>query len=51
MALRPISGRRPGLPFVTPLCYFIHDGSHGTLPGGWQAFINFLNIQLRAKMN
>jgi hypothetical protein len=41
----------PGLPLVTPLGYFVHDGGHGTLPDDWQVFINFLNIQLRAKMN
>ena len=41
----------PGLPIVTTLGYFMHDGGHGTLPDDWQVFINFLNIQLRAKMN
>jgi hypothetical protein len=41
----------PGLPIVTPLGYFMHDGGHGTMLDDWQVFINFLNIQLRAKMN
>ena len=41
----------PGLPIVITLGYFMHDGGHGTVPDDWQVFINFLNIQLRAKMN
>ena len=41
----------PGLPLVTQLEYFKHNGGHGTLPNDWQVFINFLNIQLRAKIN
>jgi hypothetical protein len=41
----------PGLPIVTPLGYFMHDGGHGTLPDDWQVLINFLNIQLRSKIN
>jgi hypothetical protein len=40
-----------GLPLVTTLGYFMHGGGRGTLPDDWQLFINFLNIQLRAKMN
>jgi len=41
----------PGVPLATTLGYYMHDGGHGTLPDDWQVFINFLNIQLRAKLN
>jgi hypothetical protein len=27
----------------------MHDGGHGVLPDDWQVFINYLNINLRAK--
>jgi len=40
----------PGLPYVSNLGYFMHDGGHGTLPDDWQVFINFLNINLRATL-
>jgi hypothetical protein len=39
----------PGLPIVNTLGYFMHDGGHGVLPDDWQVFINYLNINLRAK--
>lgn len=39
----------PGLPIVNTVGYFMHDGGHGVLPDDWQVFINYLNINLRAK--
>jgi hypothetical protein len=39
----------PGLPIVNTLGYFMHVGGHGVLPDDWQVFINYLNINLRAK--
>jgi hypothetical protein len=37
-----------GQPILHTLGYYMHDGGHGTLPGDWRYFIQFMDMHLKA---
>ena len=37
-----------GQPILHTIGYYMHDGGHGTLPGDWQYYLEFLDMHLKA---
>ena len=37
----------PGVPILHDIGYFMHIGGHGTLPGDWEIFLNFLDMHFK----
>jgi hypothetical protein len=40
----------PGQPILRTIGYYMHEGGHGTLPGDWQYFIQFMDMHLKGGM-
>jgi hypothetical protein len=37
----------PGQPILHTIGYYMHEGGHGTLPGDWQYFLQFMDMHLK----
>jgi hypothetical protein len=39
-----------GQPILHAIGYYMHEGGHGTLPGDWQVFLQFMDMHLKGGM-